>query len=70
MAMIENMPSSFGHFYAEGSRDFAGRMPYVSGCRQRTETYKAMSLLSRSDVQVAAGETHQGNPQTDEAVTG
>jgi len=70
MATIANMASSLGHFYAKGSRDFAGRMPYVSGCRQRTEMYKAIPLLSRSDVQVAAGETHQGNPLTDEAVAG
>jgi len=31
-ATISNMASSLGHFYAKGSRDFAGQTPHVVGC--------------------------------------
>eukprot|EP00168_Porphyra_purpurea_P017311 TRINITY_DN5937_c0_g1_i1.p1 TRINITY_DN5937_c0_g1~~TRINITY_DN5937_c0_g1_i1.p1 ORF type:complete len:415 (-),score=60.49 TRINITY_DN5937_c0_g1_i1:614-1858(-) len=70
MATICNMASSLGHFYAKRSRDFAGQMPYVAGCLQRTEIYLAIPEHARSAAQIAAGETHRGKPLTDEAVAG
>jgi len=70
MAMISNMASSIRHFYAKGSRDFEDQTLYVVGCYQRREVYKALFQSALSAAQVAAGETHRGNPLTHEAVAG
>ena len=68
MASIANMASSLGHFYAQASQDFAGQTPYVSGCRNRKDSYKPIPAAARSAAQVASGETHEGNPVNDQVV--
>jgi len=70
IATISNMASSLGHFYAKGSRDFAGQTPHVVGCCQRTDVFKAVPHSVLSAAQVAAGETHRDNMLIHEAVAG
>jgi len=69
MASLENMASSLGHFYAQASQDFLGQTPYVSGGRNRTDSYQPVPAAARSVAQVASGETHEGNPFNDQVVS-
>jgi len=68
MASFANMASSLGHIYAQASQDFAGQIPYVSGCRSRKDSYKPIPAAARSAAQVASGGTHEGKPVNDQVV--
>jgi len=70
MMSVRNIASSLGYIFAFSTRDFAGKTPYVAGCGDRDEPYKALPLADRTPAQVANGETHCGCPLKSQVVAG
>ncbi|KAK1859047.1 hypothetical protein I4F81_001645 [Pyropia yezoensis] len=65
MGTIDNMASALGHFYAKGTRDFAGQLPHVLGCASRAKAHHLIHTAVRGAREIASGETHTGNPVLD-----
>ncbi|KAK1866021.1 hypothetical protein I4F81_008541 [Pyropia yezoensis] len=65
MGTIDNMASALGHFYVQGTRDFAGQLPFVLGCASRAQAYHIIPTAVRVAREIAAGKTHTGNPLLD-----
>ncbi|KAK1859046.1 hypothetical protein I4F81_001644 [Pyropia yezoensis] len=47
MGTIDNMASALGHFYAKGTRDFAGQLPHVLGCASRAKAHHLIHTAVR-----------------------
>lgn len=68
MGTIDNMASALRRFYAKGTRDFTCHIPHVLVCASRAQAYHLIPTAVRGAREIAAGETHTGNPLLESTV--